>query len=183
VGFQVLWKENSKTLRVSLKSLNKTGGKLTSKCFVINEWVLHDLRGENGKKAQTESIKFLETLKERCDQIAVLRGSRWMEKAYELMKYDHPFIRGFSKYLHQVILRDPKKCYFLDENDITAISEDLCKQVPNEDLYLIQIYFSTNAAALVTTDEKLYAGASKASDVHINVKLRQDFLKDYIGGK
>jgi len=156
---------------------------VTSECFVINEWLLHDLRGDNGEQAQIESIKFLETLKERCDRIAVLRGSPWMMKAYELMKYYHPFIRGFSKYLHQAILRDPKKCHLLDGNDVVAISEDLRNQIPTEDVYLIQIYCSVNATALITTDEKLYTGVSNASEVHINVKLKPDFLKDYLIGK
>jgi predicted nucleic acid-binding protein len=71
----------------------------------------------------------------------------------------------------------------LDENDVIAVPEDLSKQVPAEDLYLIQIYCSTKATALVTTDEKLYTDISNTSNVSITVNLRQDFLKEYIEGK
>lgn len=156
---------------------------MTTGYFVIDEWLLHDLRGDNGEQAKIESLKFLEILKERCDRIAVLRGSQWMKKAYELMKDYHPFIRFSSKYLHLAILRDPKKCHLLDKNDIAPISDDLRNQIPTEDLYLIQIYCSINASALVTTDEKLYSGISNAAGMHINVKIRSDFLKDYLIGK
>lgn len=60
---------------------------MSSRCFVLNEWLLHDLRGDNAEIAQEESYKFLIRLIERCDRIAVLRGSPWIQKAYELMEY------------------------------------------------------------------------------------------------
>jgi hypothetical protein len=96
--------------------------------------LVHDLLGDNGQEAQKESYDFLIKLKEKCDRIVILRSSPWMEKAYELMKRGNPPVRGLSKYLHEVILRDSKKSQFLDESEIKTIPENVKKLVPQEDL-------------------------------------------------
>jgi predicted nucleic acid-binding protein len=153
---------------------------LPSECFIINEWLLHDLRGDNGQEAQEESHRFLRRLKEKCDRIAVLSGSPWMEKAYELMRHSTPAVRTLSKYLHEAILRDSKKCRFLDQNEIKTIPEDVRVLVPQEDLYLVETYYSADASALVTTDKPLYEALSTAQNPSINVRLRDDFLKQYL---
>lgn len=153
---------------------------MPSQRFVLNEWLLHDLRGDNGQEAQEESYRFLERLKEKCDRMAVLRGSPWMEKAYELMTYGNPPIRTFSKYLHEVILRDPKKCQFLDQNEIKTLPEDIRRLVPQKDLYLVETYYSVDASVFVTTDKPLYEALSTAQNPSISVRLRDDFLKQYL---
>ncbi len=151
---------------------------VSSQCFVLNEWLLHDLRGDNGQEAQAESFRFLERLKEQCDRIAVLKGSKWMNKAYDLMRQADPLIRPVSKYLHQIILRDPQKCVILDPKEIKPVSEEL-ESILQEDLYLFQIYYSTKAITLVTTDEKLIQTISTAN-INVSIRCRGEFLKEYL---
>lgn len=43
---------------------------MASRCFVVNEWLFHDLLGENGEHKQEQTYQFLERLRERCDRIA-----------------------------------------------------------------------------------------------------------------
>lgn len=101
-----------------------------------------------------------------------------MDKAYELMKYPDPPIRTLSKYLHLTILRNPQKCTMLDPGEITLEGKDL-SGIPQEDLYLFQIYYSTQADALVTTDERL-AQSMPCTNADVIVRLRDEFLKEYL---
>ena len=153
---------------------------MSSQCFVVDEWCLHDLRGDNAQEAQEETARFLERLKARCDQIAVLRGSSWMEKAYELMTHSNPPVRTLSKCLHQGILLDSKKCQLLDPDEIRALPDDLRGLVPQNDLYLFEAYYSANAKALVTTDQRLCQILSTAQNINVDIRLRDDFLKRYL---
>lgn len=152
---------------------------MSSKCFVINEWLLHDLSGENGKNAQREAAMFLCKLKEKCDQIAILKGSPWAKKAYKLMSYTDPIVRELSKVLRLNILLDSQKCRQVDEQDLANIPQDVHSLVPDEDIYLVQIYFSVNAVALVTSDEEFYKCLSTVPDKRMQIVLREEFLKQY----
>lgn len=150
---------------------------MASQCYVIDEWLLHDLRGDNTPEAQERAKRFLEKLKEKCDRIAVSKGSPWVQKAYELMTRPNPLIRSLSKYLHLVILRDPQKCLLLEQDDVKALP-NISETVPQDDIYLVEIYYSANASTFVTTDEKLYQALSAIQNM--NVKRKEDFLKEYL---
>ncbi len=101
-----------------------------------------------------------------------------MGKAYELMKHGNPSVRTLSKCLHDVILRDLEKCQLLDKSEVKSIPEDLRGLVPQEDLYLVETFYSVGASALVTTDRELYKLLS--TDQNMSIRLRDDFLKDYL---
>jgi len=151
---------------------------MASKCFVINEWIIHDLMGDNGREAQEESSRFLSRLKESCDQIVILEGSKWLEKAYDLMRKGDPIIRTLSKQLRLEILRDPKKCKILNKDEIKPLSEKDRDKIPYDDQYLVELYFSADADALVTSDSRLIENISLQPPVEII--LRNDFLKGYL---
>lgn len=68
-------------------------------CWVVNEWLLHNLKGENGQERQREADKFLDILYRRCDIIVFVPGSPWAKKAYELMEFSDPKRRLLSKKL------------------------------------------------------------------------------------
>ncbi|MGH7772227.1 MAG: hypothetical protein ACREQA_08300 [Candidatus Binatia bacterium] len=151
---------------------------MSSLSFVIDEWLLHDLAGQNGKDAQEEAGNFLRKLKEKCDKIVVLRGSPWAQKAYGLMTQPDPLISKLSKYLHVAILLNSQKCRLLSSDDLRELPDNLKNLVPADDLYLVEIFDSANAKALVTTDKTLYQSLSTAQI--INIRLRDDFLKEYL---
>jgi len=145
--------------------------------LVVNEWVIHDLLGENGDQRRKETWLFLEELIKRCDRIAVLKGSPWMGKAYRLMRREDPLTRSLSRLLHG-ILRDSCKTLSFNPWDISSIPSHLREHVPDEDRYLIELYLSAKAEVLVTTDDKLKRELSGFEE--IKIRLRDEFLAEYL---
>ncbi len=150
---------------------------MVSSLFVVNEWLLEDLIGANGQERQAESYKFLEALRNKPDRIAVLESSPWMGKAYKLIKHQDPLIRRLSKYLWLGILRDASKCAWLVRDELKNLPDEVKTRSPDEDLYLVEIYHSVDANALITSDQKLFKALSTTS---IHVELRDDFLTSYL---
>ncbi len=156
---------------------------MSPELLIINEWLLHDLRGDNGADRQKEAIRFLKKLREKPDRIAVLRGSAWMKKAYELMKYDSPEQRRLSKFLHRTILLDSSQCQVYELTQLNPLPqevEELFEKnlADQSDRYLLEIYFSANATLLVTSDERLLKALSHIQS--LNIRLRDDFLREYL---
>jgi rRNA-processing protein FCF1 len=42
--------------------------------LILDEWIIHDLQGDNGSEKQKESYKFLEKIKEKCDKICWIKA-------------------------------------------------------------------------------------------------------------
>ena len=146
--------------------------------LVINEWLFQDIKGENGQSKRQKTAIFLTQFAQNQDKIAVLSGSPWMIKAYELMRYNDPAIRLLSKRIHGLI-RNSSKCRILQSDDIEAAPApaDAIDAAPDEDIYLIQTYYAADADLLITTDKGLHNAFASRQDV--KVIFRNDFLNDY----
>jgi hypothetical protein len=68
-----------------------------SSFIVPNEWLAHDLRGDNGGEKQKETFLFLEKVKDKCDKLVILDGSPFTEKIYKLMNDQRPQVRELSR--------------------------------------------------------------------------------------
>ncbi len=53
--------------------------------LVLNEWIFHDLLGENGRDRQWETATFLKAFHLSSDRLVLPREGRWTQKAYGLM--------------------------------------------------------------------------------------------------
>ncbi|MDW8027024.1 MAG: hypothetical protein RMK94_01375 [Armatimonadota bacterium] len=104
-------------------------------CWVVNEWLLHDLKGENGQERQKEADRFLDMLIRHCDIIVFVSGSPWAKKAYELMKFGDPKRRLLSKKLWG-LLRDANKRLLLKQDELQPLPEELQQVVKQDDWYL-----------------------------------------------
>ena len=93
---------------------------MASTPLILNEWVIHDLRGDNGEQCQTEAFQFLSQVEAKCDHLVLLRGSPWMEKAYDLMResYLNLKIRLISKFLQTSFILNPLKSATFDPEEI-----------------------------------------------------------------
>jgi len=151
---------------------------MPSQNIVVDEWLLHDLSGENGPKAQGQAYRFLSKLKNKCDRLVVLRGSVWVKKAYALMKSLDPDVRRLSKFLHRGILQDLQKCRYFEANEIRSLPEDVAGTIPRKDVYLVEAYCSSAADMFLTTDETLYDVLRDMRNV--NARLRDEFLAAYL---
>jgi hypothetical protein len=148
--------------------------------IVINEWIFHDMRGENGLSAQVRVEAFLEALKDGADRIVVLRGSSWASKAWDMWNQDDANIQLLSKLLYLGILVDPRKCQYLEANEVQPLPPDLDEQVPCDDVYLFQTALVGNAEMIVTTDTRLLERVTNANRHGIRLLLRDDFFREYL---
>lgn len=153
---------------------------MSAKCFVLNEWIIHDLRGENGATAQEQAGEFLERLKTECDEIAVLEGSPWMRKAYQLMECTDVVAQQFSRYFHLNILRDSSKCRIIRTSEVREVPEQFRRVVDDDDFCLIETYYSAGAMVIVTSDRPFYERVAGVRNAGIHIMLRDEFIQEYL---
>jgi len=148
--------------------------------IVLNEWVIHDLRGENGSLAQRQSAEFLQLFQRSADHIVVLRRSPWTTKAFNLMTVSTPPVRILSKFLHLSILQDSLKCRYVEAEEIQPLPWDLAEQIPNDDAYLFQTALAVVAPIIVTSDVRLIERvATLARERGVQMRQRDEFLAGY----
>ncbi len=155
---------------------------MSSECIVLDEWLIHDLLGENTRDAQDKAHRFLTAIRQKCDHIAVITGSNWMKKAYGLMRESSPLLRKLSKQLHLDILLDPDKCILLGDQNVKPLSTDLRELVSEDKAYLVATYISAKGSVFITANEGLYNDLrSTRSEIHdINAMLKDEFMEGYI---
>ena len=144
--------------------------------LVLNEWIFHDLLGDNGPDAFRETADFLKRLFQSGDWIVMPYEQRWRSKAYQLMTSTTPGLRPVSQLFHR-LLRDSDRCVIVDLDDVPPVSQGAYDWVPSEDVYLIEAYFAARADLLVTTDEML--NRAIAEHGQFACQLRDEFLSAY----
>ena len=144
--------------------------------LVINEWIFHDLLGENGPEAFEASRDFVKRLFQSTDWIVMPNEQRWRNKAYQLMTSVAPELRQVSQRLHS-LLRDSNRCIILNPNDIPGTPQSTYDWAPPEDVYLIEAYVTAGADILVTTDETLYQAIAEHGQ--FTCRIRDEFLSSY----
>lgn len=141
-----------------------------SQLIIPNEWVIHDLKGENGEDIQKETFTFLRKMNTRCDKLVILEGGLFACKFYKLlMKDTRPQIRTISKYLYLNFLLNSEKCVKLSL--VHELPENLKNKIPTKDRYLYQIRQTIQQGMIITTDERLQDFP--------NTHLRNKFLREY----
>ena len=147
--------------------------------LVLNEWVFHDLLGENGAPAFEETTAFLVAFQRSNDKLIVPAEVRWREKAFRLMQLSDLRGRAISK-LFQSLLRDADRSIWIPPGELEIRYRDrIPDQTPPEDVYLVIAYLSGEADLLVTTDQPLF-DALWETDA-INCLIRDDFMHAYLG--
>ena len=145
--------------------------------LALNEWVFHDLLGENGADACNETVMFLGTLHQSADQLIVPAEARWREKAFRLTQMTDLRGRAVSK-LFQNLLWDTARAIWMHPEDTLPFEGSIPDHTPPEDVYLVVAFLAGSADLLVTTDEGLFNAL--AQDDSINCRMRNDFLAEYL---
>jgi len=141
-----------------------------------DDWLLHDLRGDNGPQRQEEAAELLKEVVRRCDRIAVPPpGSSWVKKVHDLASFEDPLRRSLSRLLYREVLWDLQKAIWAQGH--VGLPTDLECRVPKDDEYLAQAYLETEADLLVSEDRKLLEGLRRCC---IQTLCREDFLRDYL---
>lgn len=146
-----------------------------SEIFIIDEWLLSDLNGENGKESQIEATSFLEALYKKCDKIAVGKGSKFQEKEWNFSENASRDVvrRKIARFYFGMIRCNSQKYEGVDIEDEEEIN---LKDINPDDHYLVRTYNKIRAS-IITTDIKLIDSLKKRD---IPCKLRDEFLREYL---
>jgi len=152
--------------------------------LILDEWLIHDLQGENGFERQSESFQFLERVKERCDKVVFVRGSKFLEKVWgfsEVSARDSELRKKF-KFLKTTFIFNNLKSEILDLEDIESESdEEILKDVNYDDRYIVlsYLYFRRRGedVKIITTDRKLKNVLERGG---VLVDYRDDFVRGYL---
>jgi len=157
--------------------------------LILDEWIIHDLQGDNGSEKQEESYKFLEKIKERCDKICWIEGSKFSKKFYDFCEFVgkklfDPELRkkivlleGSFHYNSQKV--ESIRLYELNIIEVQKYNHIL-QRIKDDDHYLIKAYFYLRQKniepIIITTDRELIENLRKHN---IPIEHRDDFIKKY----
>ena len=148
--------------------------------IVLNEWIFHDMWGENGVENQKQAERFLRDFRESGDLLVIPAPGehRWREKVYELQERANwdPRIRSVSRLFRSLLRSDENSVEVLPENAV-ALPTEMAARLPPEDIYLVEACLSAGADMLVTSDLVLHGAL--ADFAVIECLLRDDFLTGY----
>ncbi len=148
--------------------------------IVVDEWLFHDLLGQNGDQKKEETFNFLNRLVKRCDKIVILKGSPFEEKIYNLTKESgrDPYLKGISQFFRTTIITNSQKTILVEEDAISPLPDYLMELVPRKDQYLFQAHLKVPNSFILTADGGWSPKLLKQKS--IKVKMRDPFLKNYL---
>ena len=143
--------------------------------IVLNEWVFHDLLGDNGPERRRQTLAFMEAFESSGDRLVIPNEDRWLQKALSLTFRQEPEGKMIGALISRILWNS--KNFVQAEPNPALIPDDLLRETPSKDLYLVEAYLSAGADMLVTTDCGLHGALADFSDV--DCSLRRDFLSGY----
>jgi len=151
--------------------------------IVVNEWLPEYLRPD-AESSETELVdKFVKALLEKCDKIVIRKNSPFTSKFYTYMyrSGDYPTYRKRFEVLFHLFL-DSDRTVIVDEFGIKELPQDLAKIVPDDDKYLVELWYSVPGSVFITTDAKLKVKLIEF-DSSAKIYLLKEFLLNYIPHK
>ena len=146
--------------------------------IVLNEWIFHDLWGENGEGRQDETVQFLLAFQRSEDSFVIPNESRWIDKAYRLMGLTDTRGRIINRLFSRLLYEDVDRALRIRPEEESVIPDELLSHLPEEDRYLVSAYLIAEADTLVTTDIPLHNALSHSDLVFC--QMRDDFLSEYL---
>ena len=146
--------------------------------IIINEWILHDLKGDNGEERKRRAEKFLLKILEKCDKIAVGENSPFVKKLWKFSKH---FESRTIRILKNAFLLNSQKTIYFSQKELETQSSKhkIPEKVKQDDVYLLELYnlVKEENRVILTSDTKL---AQTIGEAGYNVELEDDFLKRYL---
>lgn len=145
--------------------------------FILDEWLWSDLSGENGKDKQKETFEFLSTIYNKCDQIVIVRGSRYDQKTIKFWRHSDVTRHRFAKFYQSRFLYNSDKSIILEQDRLPLLPQHIVRRVNRDDHYIIQAYLAQPDSAIITTDAPLKDILIKDG---IKCQHRDEFVPSYI---
>jgi hypothetical protein len=142
--------------------------------IVVNEWLLEYLRPDAPNAHREAAVQFINALVRKCDKMVIKRKSPFADK---LCAYVHRSWKQFSS-LHKLVFIDSDRTIIADESDLEDLPKDIAAKTPEDDKYLVELWYSKQDRIVLTTDTKL---KDKLKDVPgLKIYLLGEFLPGYI---
>lgn len=144
--------------------------------LVIDEWLWHDIRGENGEEKQKEAFDFLQCICKVCDKIACMENSPFVKKFWEISK-----IAGEKKELRDIVIFFIRKFIYnslkCEIYPYEVSQPDL--NIKPDDAYIYSLYdkIESTQKKIITTDTGLIEEFKKNN---IKVYHRDEFIRKYL---
>ena len=132
--------------------------------IVLNEWVFHDLLGDNGHERRRQTRAFMDAFESSGDKLVIPNEDRWTGKAKRLMLRQEAEGKAIGKLIHRIIWNPELAIRF--ETDAALVPDDLLRETPRKDVYLVEAYLHGLHGAL-------------ADFGVVECLLRDDFLAGY----
>jgi hypothetical protein len=148
--------------------------------IVVNEWLLEYLRPDAPKTEREAAVQFVNAMVRKCDKMVIKMSSPFVGKFRSFMKqfgWDINFKARFSK-LHQLLFRNLDKTIIVDGTDLDALPDDILAKTPDDDRYLIELWYSKQNRIVVTTDTKLKDNLKDITA--LKIYLLEEFLQEYL---
>lgn len=151
--------------------------------IVVNEWLPEYLRPDADANETELADRFVKAWLDRCDKVVIRRNSPFASKFYTYMYKSggYPAFRKRFEVLFHLFL-DSERTAIVDECNIKELSQDLAKIVPDDDKYLVELWYSVPGSVIVTTDAPLRNKLIE-HDPPAKIYLLNEFLLTYIPRK
>lgn len=116
--------------------------------IVPNEWLVDRLLGSAPEQRQVHA--FLDRVESRGDMLALRREGALARKLRRAVR--DPQRRAKRLWL---IVWDMDKVMWVEEHEILPLPEEVGREVPDDDRYLVETAFAKRPCVLVTTDGRL----------------------------
>jgi len=153
--------------------------------YILDEWIIHDLQGDNKEDKQKESFRFLEKIKEECNKIVLVQKSKFMKKIWDFSKKasnsENIKLKQIFRFLKDSIIFNSEKGNHVDLQGIKSEHyAHILKDVNPDDHYLIFCYEylkqEGEETVIITTDIKLKNTLEREG---ISIKSRDEFIKEH----
>lgn len=148
----------------------------TSMTFIIDEWLWHDINGENGEEKQKEAFNFLLCICKICNKIAYMENSPFVKKFWEISKIagGNEELRRIVKFFKNNFIYNSEKCeiyqYEVSQPDLN---------IKPDDAYIYSLYnkIGSKTKKIISTDMDLIEEFKKNN---IGAYHRDEFIKNYL---
>jgi len=144
--------------------------------FVVNEWLLDFLVPNTDKDKIRAVNKFIRFISENDDQIVIGRNNNFVSKFHHFMKqygWDADFKQRFKKLRH-LLFYDSTRTLIIEKDDLATVDAAIASHTPDDDVYLVELAFSTQDRKIVTTDTRLKSALKNVPE--IDVILLSEFM-------
>ncbi len=146
--------------------------------LTIDEWFYYHF---NNEELLPVTSKLFFSIFEVCDKIVLKRSTPLAQKFHALVEASimyPPKQRMAVQSLMRLFLQNSNKVEWID--DEMDLEEEIERQLPRHDVYLVKMCLQTTDRIFVTTDRKLHdAILALKAVLNIEVHLADDFMKLY----